>query len=232
MSYILPTVSLVNGIPMATSLDVAEKFGKKHQHVLEAIRKLIEELPEDFTASNFRPVEYTDSKGEKRPMYHLTRDAFSLLAMGFTGKKALAWKVKYIEAFNLMEARLLKQEESKEDRTRRLAKERMARYRERKRLALESSPDKYEAYLEAVEDFRADTARRIDVLLNQGLALLDTRRLGPDVIVGFTPILIDWLQRIAGQHAPLISPRESMNRAIDYSPLYIIRYMEKMAVSQ
>ena len=36
-------------------------------------------------------------------MYLLTRDAFTLLAMGFTGSRALAFKVAYINAFNRME---------------------------------------------------------------------------------------------------------------------------------
>lgn len=113
MSDILPTVTLVNGIPMVSSLDIAEKFEKSHKHVLDAIKKLIEELPEDFTGPNFRLSKYTDSTGRKQPMYYLTRDAFSLLAMGFTGKAALAWKVRYIEAFNAMEAELMGQTKKK-----------------------------------------------------------------------------------------------------------------------
>lgn len=113
MSDILPAVSLVNGIPTVSSLDVAERFGKQHKNVLRDIERLISDLPTDFNGLNFAPVDYTDGKGEKRPMYYLTRDAFSLLAMGFTGKKALVWKVKYIEAFNLMEAELLKKDEAK-----------------------------------------------------------------------------------------------------------------------
>ncbi len=110
------SVSLVKGQPKVSSLDIAEKFGKPHADVLKAIRKLIFDLPQEFNEGNFSLVEYTDDKGEKRPMYHLTRDAFSLLAMGFTGKKALEWKVKYIEAFNAMEAELQKQAEAKTSR--------------------------------------------------------------------------------------------------------------------
>lgn len=229
---IAPNVSLVNGNPATTSLAIAECFGKQHAHVLRDIEKLIAEYPQDFTQSNFGLSEYIDSTGRKLPMYYVFFDGFMLLVMGYTGKTALQMKLAYIGAFNAMRKQLegkAPEPESREDRTRRLARERKARYLERKRLALESNAqDKYEAYLEAVEDFRADTARRIDALLNQGLDLLDARRLGPGVIIGFTPILIDWLQRVAGQHAPLINPREPMNRAIDYSPLYLIRHMEKM----
>ena len=68
------------------------------------IRKLRAKCPESFYQRNFAPVEYTDSKGEKRPACLLTRDAFSLLVMGFTGAEAVRWKIRYIEAFNALEA--------------------------------------------------------------------------------------------------------------------------------
>lgn len=98
-----------NGIPMASSLDIAKVFEKEHFHVLRDIENLLKDIPEDFIATNFGLVEYTDAKGEKRPMYNLTRDAFTLLAMGFTGKKAMRFKVLYIETFNAMEKALLEQ---------------------------------------------------------------------------------------------------------------------------
>lgn len=60
-------------------------------------------MPQDFSQSNFGFAEYTDEQGKKRPMYEITRDGFTLLAMGFTGKKAMEFKIKYIEAFNAME---------------------------------------------------------------------------------------------------------------------------------
>ncbi len=97
------------GIPLASSLDVAKVFEKEHFHVLRDIENLLKDIPEDFIATNFGLVEYTDAKGEKRPMYNLTRDAFTLLAMGFTGKKAMRFKVLYIETFNAMEKALLEQ---------------------------------------------------------------------------------------------------------------------------
>lgn len=85
----VPTVMLVDGQPRVSSLDIAEKFGKSHKAVLRATQKLIADLDKDFTERNFAPSEYTDPTGRKLPMYQLTRDAFSLLAMGFTGKAAL-----------------------------------------------------------------------------------------------------------------------------------------------
>ncbi|EHJ48798.1 phage regulatory protein, Rha family [Solidesulfovibrio carbinoliphilus subsp. oakridgensis] len=103
---LVPEVFLLDGAPVVTSLKVGQHFRKKHLHVLEAIRRLMASLPSEFNESNFRSVEYLDAKGERRPAYHLSRDGFTLLVMGFTGKKALAWKVRYIQAFNAMEKKL------------------------------------------------------------------------------------------------------------------------------
>lgn len=97
-------VTVIDGRAVTTSLKIAEVFGKQHKHVLDAIRKL--EAPEDFTGPNFRLSEFTDSTGRKLPMYQITRDGFTLLAMGFTGKKAMQFKIAYIAAFNAMEAEL------------------------------------------------------------------------------------------------------------------------------
>ncbi|WP_035075936.1 Rha family transcriptional regulator [Maridesulfovibrio zosterae] len=93
-----------NNQPMVSSLVVAELFEKRHDNVLQSINDL--EIPDDFNALNFQGVKYTDAKGEKRPSFNMTRDGFSLLAMGFTGKKAMEWKIKFLEAFNAMEAKL------------------------------------------------------------------------------------------------------------------------------
>lgn len=89
---------------MASSREVAENFGKLHKDVLRAIRNL--DCSPEFNERNFAPVEYLDSKGEKRTEYGMTRDGFSFLVMGFTGKEAAIWKERYITAFNAMEAAL------------------------------------------------------------------------------------------------------------------------------
>lgn len=89
-----------------TSRVVAEKFGKLHKNVLRDIEKITSETPDEFNRLNFEPVTYLDAKGEARPQYELTRDGFTLLAMGFTGKAAMEWKIRFIEAFNMMEAEL------------------------------------------------------------------------------------------------------------------------------
>ncbi len=100
-------VEIDDGQMFTTSLIVAEAFEKEHKNVLRDIENL--ECSERFNQLNFEPVEYKDAKGEMRPAYRLTRDGFAFLAMGFTGKKAAAWKEKFLEAFNAMEQRLISQ---------------------------------------------------------------------------------------------------------------------------
>ncbi len=90
---------------ITTSQKIAERFGKKHTDVLKAIRNL--ECSDDFNGRNFAPVEYTDKKGQSRPMYEITHDGFSFLVMGFTGKDAAKFKEEFITAFNQMEQLLL-----------------------------------------------------------------------------------------------------------------------------
>ena len=90
--------------PVVSSLDVAKHFQKRHTHILREIERLRSICPKTFTEPNFGLSNYTDSTGRKLRSYHLTRDAFSLLVMGFTGKAAIQWKLRYIEAFNALEA--------------------------------------------------------------------------------------------------------------------------------
>ena len=97
-------VTIIDGQPVTTSLKVAEVFGKQHRNVLQAIRDL--EAPADFAQLNFKRGTYLDANQQERPMFHITRDGFTLLAMGFTGKAAMQFKLAYIEAFNAMEAEL------------------------------------------------------------------------------------------------------------------------------
>ena len=87
---------------ITTSLKVAEVFEKEHKDVLESIRNLV---AENSAAKFFNETTYKN-RGREYPMYEMDRDGFSLLVMGFTGDKALQWKIKYIEAFNAMEQEL------------------------------------------------------------------------------------------------------------------------------
>lgn len=93
--------------PAVSSLDVARHFQRRYSHILRDIDRLRSILPKSFTAPNFGLSEYTDTTGRKLISYLLTRDAFSLLVMGMTGKAAIQWKLRYIEAFNALEAAAL-----------------------------------------------------------------------------------------------------------------------------
>lgn len=101
-----PSVSIHNGRPATTSLEVAKFFGKRHDNVMRSINDLRANTPEEFTALNFEVSEYTDETGRVLPMFILHRDGFILLVMGYTGKKAMQIKVAYILAFNKMEAQI------------------------------------------------------------------------------------------------------------------------------
>lgn len=90
---------------LTDSLTVAEAFGKRHDNVLKAIDVLNESLLKNEERSKmFIPSRRKADDGQFHRMYYMNRDGFSLLVMGFTGKKALEWKLKYIDAFNKMES--------------------------------------------------------------------------------------------------------------------------------
>lgn len=108
MNELLPMITERDGIPVTTSRAVAEQFGKNHKEVLRAIENTITQLKETeegrtFNERNFAPISLRDAKNREKPAYLLTRDGFTLLAMGFTGAKAVQFKVAYINAFNRME---------------------------------------------------------------------------------------------------------------------------------
>lgn len=100
-------VSADSSHTFTTSLRVAEHFGKRHHHVLRAIRNLECKLiavraPERL---NFEPLDYVNSRGKAQPMYRLTRNGFALLVMGFTGRPSLVGKLQlFFDAFDAMEA--------------------------------------------------------------------------------------------------------------------------------
>lgn len=100
----VPVVTITGGEAVVTSVQVAEHFGKLHHHVLRTIRNL--DCDANFIATNFGCIDYVDARGRSQQMYRITRDGFTILAMGFTGKAAMRWKLAYIRAFNLMESKL------------------------------------------------------------------------------------------------------------------------------
>lgn len=97
-------LSTQNGEPVASSRQIAESFGKEHKDTLESIRQILA-AENSATKSMFHLATF-ENRGKQYPMYLMNRDGFSLLVMGFTGKAALEWKLKYIAAFNEMEKKL------------------------------------------------------------------------------------------------------------------------------
>lgn len=98
-------VVIQNRQAVTSSLTVAENFGKRHDNVLRDIEALKEDVL-NFEEMFFE-AETPDSYGRPRRTYYMNRDGFTLLAMGFTGKKAIQFKLQYIQAFNQMEQQLL-----------------------------------------------------------------------------------------------------------------------------
>lgn len=120
-----PIVFEKDGQALTTSREVAENFGKQHKNVIQSIEQLFTDsralaseggglnfqpakltqggiTVAEFLESNFRVSEYIDAQGKPRKQYIITKDGFTLLAMGFTGAKAMQFKVAYINAFNRM----------------------------------------------------------------------------------------------------------------------------------
>ncbi|GET09055.1 hypothetical protein SY111_16790 [Ligilactobacillus agilis] len=93
---------------VTTSLKVAEVFEKEHRNVMQSIKNLTAE--NSATRKMFVEDSYLNSRNQSFPMFYMDRDGFTLLAMGFTGSKAMEFKLKYIEAFNRMEQALKEQQ--------------------------------------------------------------------------------------------------------------------------
>lgn len=99
-----------NGEPVVSSRQIAESFEKRHDHVMRDIEDIMRGLPKNGDTPMFYKTEYVhEQNGQSYPMYLMNRDGFTLLAMGFNGKAALEWKLKYIAAFNEMEKKLTEQ---------------------------------------------------------------------------------------------------------------------------
>lgn len=95
-----------DGQAFCDSLQVAETFEKRHDDVLKSVRNLISDADKEFSLRNFAESNYSD-RGKRYPRYLMTKDGFTLLAMGYRGKKATAFKIAYIRRFNEMEAFIL-----------------------------------------------------------------------------------------------------------------------------
>ena len=102
-------VIMQNQQAVTTSLRVAEVFGKEHRNVIRSIEGL---LKNEQTEQMFVETTYVHPQNHKKlSLYYMNRDGFTLLTMGFTGKKALEFKLKYIESFNKMESYIKKEQQ-------------------------------------------------------------------------------------------------------------------------
>ncbi|MCF2624184.1 Rha family transcriptional regulator [Ligilactobacillus salivarius] len=95
---------------VTTSLVLAEVFDKKHKNVIQTISSKINSAENSAQYKKmFAESTYTDRSGKQNKMYYLNRDGFTFIAMGFTGRKADEFKLKYIDAFNKMEEQIRNQ---------------------------------------------------------------------------------------------------------------------------
>lgn len=101
-------VQIMKNNVVVSSLDVARNFHKRHDRVIQTIVEQYGDLHE--FVEMFREGFYKDEYGRKQRVFYMNRDGFSLLVMGFTGRKALEWKMKYIKAFNYMEKLLMERQ--------------------------------------------------------------------------------------------------------------------------
>lgn len=90
-------------VTVVSSLDVAKTFEKEHYHVIEEIRAIQSKISSTEFSGLFYESDYVASNGKKNPMYLMNRDGFTLLVMGYTGEKAMKFKLAYINQFNAME---------------------------------------------------------------------------------------------------------------------------------
>lgn len=97
-------VFVLNDEILVNSKEIANNFSKRHDHVLRDIENIEKDVP-NF-GEMFHKGQTKDSYGRSQRCYFMNRDGFTLLAMGFNGKQALEWKIKYINAFNKMEKQL------------------------------------------------------------------------------------------------------------------------------
>ncbi|MBN6075332.1 Rha family transcriptional regulator [Aggregatibacter actinomycetemcomitans] len=97
---VFPKVFHRETVAMTDTRKVSQFFGKQHKNVLRIIENL--GCSGEFWRLNFKPSKYKDERGKMQPIYLMTQDGFTLLTMGFTGKKAMQFKEAYIAEFNTM----------------------------------------------------------------------------------------------------------------------------------
>lgn len=141
------------GRPAILSTQVAERFLKRHDHLIRDIGNLRGQISHEFDKANFGKIQIKDKKGESRPAYLLTRDAFTLLVMGMTGKTATMWKIRYIEAFNALEAAVARRQREVLENMAELARDEGYKLGRAEALALPSlEAERKKGYLEGMKE--------------------------------------------------------------------------------
>lgn len=111
----LPNLKVVNGVPYASSLDIADRFGVKHKNVLQAIEKCFDELKSQpvtaqFADSEFLESTYIDAGNRPRKMYLLSEEGFAMSVFLFKTPQARLWQTRYIMQFKVMRQDLFNRE--------------------------------------------------------------------------------------------------------------------------
>lgn len=111
----LPRLKVVNGVPYASSLDIAERFGVQHKNVLSAIetrvgRLTLQPATSDFASRHIVESTYLDAQKKPRKMYLLSEAGFAMCTLLFHTERALEWQVKYVLAFETMKTQLVEKE--------------------------------------------------------------------------------------------------------------------------
>lgn len=143
-----------NNKVVTTSLKIAEVFGKEHQHILRDIRELIDGVSKIGDTPMFEETTYIHPQNKQQyPMFLMNRDGFTLLAMGFTGDKALRFKMAYINTFNEMEKALKAMQPKLPQTYKEALKELLIQVEENERLQIENKDMKPKAeYFDEIVD--------------------------------------------------------------------------------
>ncbi|MDN4061127.1 Rha family transcriptional regulator [Massilia sp. YIM B02769] len=103
-------VTITHDRIVTDSQTLAKTFGKRHKNVLRAFDGL--QCSDEFRRLNFEPSEFLDARGKLQRSITMTKDGFAMLAMGFTGPKAAAFKEAFIKEFNVMAEALARGEQN------------------------------------------------------------------------------------------------------------------------
>lgn len=123
MPNLQPKLTVIDGHPTTTSNNIADFFEKNHNNVMRDIENVLAVCSKEFSLLNFEQSTYQNSRGQTYKNYILTRSGFAMIALGFTGEKAIRFREAYIRGFDEMEAALHEREIAKIKRD--LVKERL-----------------------------------------------------------------------------------------------------------